>query len=124
MKKTYIIPDMGSCSLVMRAAGSQFKDPACKYPLPRISLEFTINSDGCAQYITDKQAEQDFIEGRPLFVTGKMIVLTDGTLAPTNPENTPKVERGVKASPAPAEIPTAPTTVNAGRKGAKVAQLK
>jgi hypothetical protein len=121
MKKTYIIPTMAECTVVERASFSEFKDPACKYPKERIAHAFTMNSNGCAQFVTEDEKIQAFLEARPMFKEGIMIVLGEGKKEPVNPDNKPAVRQGVTQTQEPAPVPVAPAAARTKKAGAKTA---
>lgn len=122
MKKTYVIPSMTECVVVQRAMHSEFKDAACRYPLPRIAHHFLPNERGVAQFETEDPEVQKFLENRPTFKDGTMIILPDGKVSPANPDAVNKVQQGVVQTPAQKEEPAAPAKPAAPKKaGAKTA---
>jgi hypothetical protein len=120
MTKTYVIPSMAECVVVQRAACSEFKDVEGRHPKPPIRHNFTRNGNGCAQFTTDDAKVQEFLEQRPMYVAGTMIILNAAGPQPVNEDNKPKVKQGIATS-APVEAPEAPEVNKPGRKAAKVA---
>jgi len=120
MNKTYIVPSMAGLVIVQRASHSEFKDPACKYPLPRIAHAFERNSSGCAQFSTDDVKAQEFIESRPTFKDGTIVLMNEAGPQPTNHEAVPQVRQGAVQSK-PAAAPEAPAVNAVKRGGAKTA---